>query len=135
MKPSISLIIALIFILLAVFGFSAMSHSEEHGHIGCLAATASNADCPAKSDAFDFFSFHLGALKFFSTAVFSKNLIAAFFLIFAAAILQLIFSKPSETQKNTPDAHPSQFLKSAVPLRHRQNFSWLSLLESSPNAV
>lgn len=117
------------FVLIAVFGFLAMSHRQ--GHEGCIAITASGIDCP-ELGALGNAVFHADVFKKFSTAIFSENISASLFFyfllvaFFAGGISSVLIREPA-------------FAVSAKRARARFNLipqsrfvSWLSFFENSP---
>ncbi|KKQ90745.1 MAG: hypothetical protein UT16_C0031G0006 [Candidatus Azambacteria bacterium GW2011_GWA2_39_10] len=56
------------FVGVAVFGFVSMIFGDTHNG-GCIASNRLGAFCPLNS-VFDFVVFHIGAFKYFSTAIF-----------------------------------------------------------------
>ena len=133
MKHSFALVSIFGFVSLAVFGFLGMSYAMNEGHVACVASAAQNLSCPLETSQIGFVSFHLNALKNFSTAVFSDGLLFLTVALFLAIELCLIFKfkflpnlflKPCRVfYEENPD---SQI--------RRKFFRWLSLHEASPNS-
>ena len=121
----------ILFLAVPILGFVAMHHDGEHGN--CAMVTAKGFDCPSSLNSFDMAIFHLDLSKFFSSAVFSANILNYIFiyvgLMFFVGLLVL---------------HDPYLIKPFVVYRHRQLFElnsaqfrqrllyWFSLHENSP---
>lgn len=95
------------------------------GHGTCIAEAASGGVCP--SDPLAFAVFHLSALSFFSTAIFSQSFLLALLFLGLTAIIARAVIVPTA---------PTPVLVSARHRGTRHNFqvqreqrSWLSILE------
>lgn len=113
-------------VLIAVFGFAAMSHGAGH----CIASAVQGAVCP-NNDLFGFASFHIGFFKNFGNAAF-KSLLAGITLL-ALALLTLLLKSPEFSGLGLREATfqrtgGSEFVTSSI----KNNRRWLSLLETSP---
>lgn len=72
MQRLITSILIVIFVGLAVFGLSFMTHQGNASHDGCLAGGASNRVCAQNIGAFSMIDLHFSALTNFSSATFSE---------------------------------------------------------------
>lgn len=128
MKSYLACFIFASLVLIAVFGFAAMSHGAGH----CIASAVQGAVCP-NGDLLGFASFHLGFFKNFGNAVF-KSLVAGAVLL-AVALVALVLKSPESfgagfkrtiTWKNGGNRN---FV--ALPIENIRQ--WLSLFENSPS--
>ncbi|HEY4475661.1 MAG TPA: hypothetical protein VJB92_02995 [Candidatus Paceibacterota bacterium] len=130
MKPFIVLITLVSFTAIAVFGFIVIIHSG--GHSSCIARVFEGAPCP-ENNPVGYASFHISALKSFSSAVLnsfaSAFLIAFLFFVF---LISLAFISGIEL---TPISafFPKLPVSQGKPLYQSRIFSWLSFLLNSPN--
>lgn len=122
------------FVSLAIFGVFSMNHGMMHGaEQNCVAASAENTKCPLAVNPIDFVTFHISALRNFSTATFTKSLVSTlialaflFFLFFKNAVL---FQKQKTRRSSLPLTN--QQIQVALPLRQALA-RWLALRTYSP---
>ncbi len=135
MKLALTIFLITGFIGIAVFGVFAMNHGSEHGHNGCIAATAKGVDCPKEEGAISFLNFHLDAFRSFSTATFGDNIAGALLLLIAlilavaGGVVASIHTAPPALAVNY---HRRQFLESYSFPFQREFTHWLALHENSP---
>lgn len=130
MKSAFTVFVLIGFVGIAVFGFAAMGHGDDHGR--CIAAAVKGMDCPEWGNIFSFANFHFDFFRSFSTAVFTDGIGAFFSFLFFLAFwwfgvipkfqFGLSFSRPSAAY---------QFLDS-LSVADRQQSRWLALHENSP---
>jgi len=135
MKVAFTILLIMGFLGIAVFGVFAMNHGAEHGHNGCIAATAQGTDCPKGENTLSFLSFHLDAFRSFSTAIFGENLantlilLIALVLAVAFGVVASINLAPSTLAINY---YRRQFLESYSSPFRRKLTRWLAFHENSP---
>ncbi|KKS44731.1 hypothetical protein A3B93_01830 [Candidatus Nomurabacteria bacterium RIFCSPHIGHO2_02_FULL_42_24] len=125
MKTALTIIITLAFLGIFTAGPLSMGHGA---HNGCLAASVQEANCP--ENGLLFASFHISALKWFSTAFLNIGIaiILAILLLVIGFIFQLlppVFSTPQFS-----------VLKSFRPPRIKLGWRilhWLKFHENSPS--
>lgn len=120
------------FLLVSLFGFTAMGQMDGRAHDGCIASFLNGAACPQNASAnFNAVLFHANALKSFSMAVFGEHIMGTFFLwlfflysvwraVFFAAPLLFSQAAAGRFQKLSP-----------IPIR-KELIRWLALHEESP---
>ncbi len=128
MRVSFTTFLLLGFISIAVFGFAAMNHDSGYGHNGCIATIAQGTDCPKQESTLAFLTFHTGAFKGFSTAVFA---VLTLFLISLAALA--FFPDPIFQEPNF--SHYFFALRLSSFASSENLISWLSLHENSPTVL
>lgn len=120
---------------IAMFGFLAVDHGVYQNHEGCIAATLKGMNCPDGSNSVSFVAFHLGALKYFSTATFSGEL-TTMLIFFVFFISTIAFSLAKKSLLDFSSLHfylPNQLTReSFIPLSCRRFIRWLALHENSP---
>ncbi|HXF44392.1 MAG TPA: hypothetical protein VNK70_02940 [Candidatus Paceibacterota bacterium] len=112
-------------VLVAVFGFAAMSHGAGH----CIASAIQGAVCPT-DNLFGFASFHLGFLKNFSSATFGSLAAALAIVALIALALFLTVLEPTILSIVAILKASAGTKVFSVVEKIRQ---WLSLLENSPS--
>src|SRR3989338_312693 len=90
MRFTITTLLVVSFVGVAVFGFFGMGHSEQSHEGGCIAASTQGADCPPNSDPIDSASFHLDAFKTFSAATFEKSTLASLLTLLLLAMVAVL---------------------------------------------
>lgn len=81
------MILSVILLISAIFGFFFIHSGDTMGHEGCLAAQLQGTQCPGEAaDSVRFSLFHLRAFEIISTAV-VKSIYAASFLVIIAFLL------------------------------------------------
>lgn len=131
-KRTISLVLLVGFVSIAVFGFAGMISDGDHAHKNCLAATARAVDCPVQSDKLLSLWFHLDAFKQFSRATF-VGLILPLLLVagFALALARLsIGNIPART---SDPLFALERRKNFISPLKNQYSSWLALHLHSPS--
>ncbi|HBT81437.1 hypothetical protein A2757_02525 [Candidatus Giovannonibacteria bacterium RIFCSPHIGHO2_01_FULL_48_47] len=116
------------FVAVAVFGFAAMNHGNGQDH-GCLAAAAQRIDCPYGVNTLNFISFHLDALKSFSTGL---TLVTLILLAIGLWIAPGGFRALTGPNPNSRPRHPYELF--SPPLK-TELLRWLALHENSPAAL
>ena len=131
MKASVVAFLILSVVGIALFGVFAMGHGAEQGHSGCIAATAQGGDCPKEASVLSFIAFHLGALRSFSTAIFSQSILFLFLVV--VSLLSLIAIGRAYARIDSPGLFllKQSLESSASPLQQRI-IRWLALHENSP---
>ena len=119
---------------IAVFGVFSMSRGSEHGHSGCIAATAQGVDCPQEKGALSLVIFHLGAFRSFSTAIVGNGLggMPLLFLLFLLAVSVRSAREFPYAALRLQPFFAYQCVAYPLPLRQRLT-RWLSLHEHSPS--
>ncbi len=121
------------FIGLAVFGFTTMSHAEDHNPNGCIAAASRETDCSQANSPLAMFNLHIDALKIFSNLTFNNYPLRALLLVF----IFLIFFSGFEIFSVLPlnytflASRRALIFNSLQKIKVRQ-FAWFSLHENSP---
>lgn len=132
MKISLTILLVISFVSIAVFGFFGMNSTMGPGHKSdCIAAVAQDADCPQETNSLDFAIFHVDAFRSFSLTTLTVNIATAFLLVLAlflglGFLLRRIFYTPYLALSF------SRFTDSSPPLPKQEFTSWLALLENSP---
>lgn len=114
----------------AVFGFFAMGHGDDHNS-KCFAVVSSGADCAVFTSILEFIEFHLNALRKFSTAVFASA-IELPLLLFVFAYAVFAFSSPQAVFHIVSRSANERMNRTARELSNRKFRHWLSLCEQSP---
>ena len=131
--PIIFLILS--FLGIAVFGFLAINHGNEHEHTGCIVTTAKGVDCPFSANTFLFAVFHLDTLKSFSTATFNYNYFNSIILL-TLLVLLLGWISHFRTKSDLLTLASAQYRLSKKEFYFspfQQNLiGWLALHENSP---
>ncbi len=128
MKSAITAFLIISFIGVAVFGFVSMIFGADHNG-GCIVSNRLGSLCPINSPLI-FLVFHLGAFKYFSTAVFS-----AILLILLAGTIFSILPKPlSDDEEDDKFIFGCSFFESFYTFKEQLN-RWLSLHTNSPAYV
>ena len=136
MRITLTLFLITGFIGVAVFGVFAMNHGSEHGHGGCIAATAQGIDCLKYEGVLSLIAFHLDAFRSFSTATFGDNIahillsLIALMSVIAIGIIARIHL--SHLPRATYYRH-RQFLNSDYFPSQRKFIRWLAFRENSPS--
>ncbi len=125
------------FVSIAVFGvFGMHADMQKHGSAGCIAATATGADCPQRATPADSLAFHATFFKSFSSAVFAGSVLS---LLILGAILLIGFThfRPVDFLIRFQRlADHSWFNFRAETLSPRPEFlRWLTRHENSPTLV
>lgn len=116
--------------VIALFGAIAMQHTNEHGHIGCLAAAAPVEACPT-TDIVAMFLFHAKILKSILLAVTSGYAAFAslpFLFIIALDLIRERAGLLPALPHSTSLFFFEKFFLSIAPLMR-----WLALHENSPS--
>lgn len=130
MRRTITTLITLSFIGIALFGFIAMGHAINHGLGGCIASLAQKAECPTEGNVLTYISFHFSIFRSFSTAILNILFFAVFyfvwiaFVVLCAKILSTILSL---------HFHYGDFAPRFCHLR-KKLYHWISRLENSPTS-
>ncbi|OGZ09197.1 MAG: hypothetical protein A3D65_03475 [Candidatus Lloydbacteria bacterium RIFCSPHIGHO2_02_FULL_50_13] len=122
------------FVGVAVFGFLGMVHADTNDHRGCIAAEMQRTNCPEGGNALDSVTFHLGALKDFSNAIFEVNIFATLLtlaLLVAMVGLRMTRGNLASPQLRLAYSRHGQ-RKSFRPFLERKLTRWLALHEDSP---
>lgn len=129
MKSAFITLLIISFIGVAVFGFVSMIFGDAHGY-DCIASNRLGAFCPL-NNAFDFVIFHIGAFKYFSTAifVFSLTLLIAALSLVAFSVLPRPLSNDEENDDSVFSTPGAKFI---VLPKIRRITRWLSLHINSP---
>lgn len=129
MKSLATFLILFSFVGIAVFGFAAMGHGENHSRSGCIAAAEQNTDC-ANDNLASFLAVHFNAFQNISSATFNQNYINAIALLWLIALSFLITSiKIATPILKRVYAYQS---KSSTPNSLLKLNAWLSRHENSP---
>lgn len=135
MKAAFTIFLITGFLGIAVFGAFAVNHGADHGHSGCIAATAQGTDCPKEENTLSFLNFHLNAFRSFSMATFGENFANVLILLIAlvsAVAFGIIVSINPATPALATNYHRRQFLESYSFPFQREFTYWLALHENSP---
>ncbi len=125
MKSVFITLLIISFVGVAVFGFVSMIFGVDHNG-GCIVSNRLGSLCPTNNPII-FLVFHLGAFKYFSTAVFS-----AILLILLAGTIFSILPKPiSGDEEDDEFIFDYSFSKSFYTFKEQLNH-WLSLHTNSP---
>ena len=128
MKSAFITLLIISFIGVAVFGFVSMIFGDTHNG-GCIASSRLGAFCPLNS-AFNFVVFHIGAFKYFSTAIFNFSLtlllVALSFTIFS------VLPRPLNNDEDEDFIFGVQRDKFPVLSKSKKITRWLSLHINSP---
>ena len=134
MRFTITTLLVVSFVGVAVFGFFGMGHSEQSHEGGCIAASTQGADCPPNSDPIDSAAFHLNAFKTFSAATFEKSTLASLLtllLLVMVAVLGLLSGNLSTPKLNLAYLRFQRPEYFNLPPKHKLT-RWLRLNENSP---
>lgn len=134
MKTGLTIGIIFSFVGIAVFGFTAMNHENNHGY-GCIATTAQGINCSNESGIMNLASFHSGVFKGFSTALLGQSTAVLLNMLFLLAIGIGISSVRARALipaqlRAYEKLSPSLFFTFATELTH-----WLALHENSPTIL
>lgn len=139
-KTMLTVFLIVGFLGIAVFGVFAMDFAMdggEHGHDGCIAATAQGGNCPGWQSGIALLIFHLDAFRGFSTAVFSDSFANAFLWLLGLmplAVFGFFATARQMAPKLTTNYRHSGFVELSS-FRTRQEFiHWLALHENSPQS-
>lgn len=138
MKQWLTVLTILSFISIAVFGFMAMGHGNEHGGEACLATTINGKGCPKEFGLAGVLNFHLGTFKSFSTAVFAEaaSVMYLALVLFAVVIISAIRLQSFSNYKQASFTYRRRYLdQPSASFFKSENFRWLSLHENSPALV
>ncbi len=116
------------FVGVAVFGFVSMIFGDTHNG-GCIASNRLGAFCPLNS-VFDFVVFHIGAFKYFSTAIFVFSL--TLLLVALSFIIFSVLPRPLNNDEDEDFVFGVQRGKFPVFLKNKEIIRWLSLHIKSP---
>lgn len=140
MKIALTTFLILGFIGIAVFGVFAMDFAMdggEHGHDGCIAATAQGGNCPGWQSGIALLIFHLDVFRGFSTAVFSDYFASAYvslFVLLSGAVFGFFATARQMAPELTTNYRHFGFVELSS-FRTRQEFIyWLALHENSPQS-
>lgn len=126
------ILVLIVLISIAVFGFVTMNHSADNMHDGCIATANGSVDCPGVfAKIADFIAIHANAFKTFTSATFGNSILATLLLIATTLTFALfIFSKPdpNDSKKIAP-LTPSLLFTPVILALTR----WISLHENSPS--
>ena len=126
MKSAFITLLIISFIGVAVFGFLSMIYGDTHNG-GCIASSGMNALCPL-NDVFTFVVFHLGAFKYFSTAV-----LASVLLVLLSGMIFSLLPRPLLDKDEDDDfVFSTQNRKFPIIVKSREITRWLSLHINSP---
>ncbi|MDO8676695.1 MAG: hypothetical protein Q7K16_03555 [Candidatus Azambacteria bacterium] len=128
MKSAFIILLIVGFLGVAVFGFLSMIYSEMHDG-GCIASNSLSALCPL-NDVFIFVVYHLGAFKYFSTAVFAVTLLS---LLFGAIFS--ILPRPLDKDEEDDYVFSIQIGKFPKFIKSKEVARWLSLHINSPALI
>jgi len=131
MTRTITILIMVSFVAIAVFGFLGIEFMTSH-HAPCIVSTSQGGICPEESAPLGYINFHLNALRNFSTAVFASVsfLILSLILVLAFA-LNLFGERMFAPEVTTPRPFGCILADFSPPLLTRLS-NWLSLHENSP---
>jgi len=125
MKFALITLLIISFVGVAVFGFVSMIFGADHNG-GCIAVNRLGSLCPINNPLI-FLVFHLGAFKYFSTAVFGAVLLFLFF-----GIVFSILPKPLNSDEEGDEfVFGRNFFESFCIFKKQLN-RWLSLHTNSP---
>lgn len=128
MKSVFISILIISFLGVAVLGFLSMIFDHEHNG-GCIASNRLGVLCPLNST-FNFVVYHLGAFKYFSTAVFDSVLLVVIFgMIFS------LLPRPLDKDEEDEFVFPTQIGKSLEFTKSKEVIRWLSLHINSPDFI
>lgn len=126
------ILILIIFVSVALFSFSIMGH-EESGRGNCLAATLQGFVCSG-NNVIAFASFHLEALKVFSSALVGQILASVLALIMFMAFALYFSGKTLIPDKSFHFYVFRDFSSANFPIK-KQLLHWLSIHENSPTLI
>ena len=130
MKSAYAGIVIIAFVAIAVGGFLAMSRDAHH--YGCIAETATGANCP-ENNIFAAANFHLDVFRNFSTATFGTNLLASLLVLVLLVIgtgLSTLLGSLVPPRLNF--AYSRYGSEQFSPPPKQQFLRWLALHENSP---
>ncbi|MDP2664450.1 MAG: hypothetical protein Q8O97_00545 [bacterium] len=122
MKSVFTILLAVSFLGITLFGVLAANHENSHAFIGCLASLVKGSMCPDRADLFSFANFHLDIFKVFSLA---------FLIILLLAGGILVAFPRSEVSRSA--RFQIKRLETFVARVQHAFLSWLSLHENSPS--
>jgi len=128
MKSLLTILLIISFVGVAVFGFVSMIFGDTHNG-GCIASNRLGAFCPLNS-VFDFVVFHIGAFKYFSTAIFVFSL--TLLLVALSFIIFSVLPRPLNNDEDEDFVFGVQRGKFPVFLKNKEIIRWLSLHIKSP---
>ncbi len=128
MKSAFITLLIMSFVGVAVFGFLSMIFDHAHNG-GCIASNRLGAFCPTDS-AYTFVVFHLGAFKYFSTAV-----LVAVLLILLSGIVFSLLPRPLDKDEDDDFVFSTQRGKFPVLPKNKEIIRWLSLHINSPALI
>ena len=125
MKSVFITLLIISFVGVAVFGFISMIFGVDHNG-GCIASNRLGALCPINNPLI-FLVFHLGAFKYFSTAVFGTVLLLLLF-----GIVFSILPKPLNSDEEEDEFIFGRSFFESFCIFKKQLNHWLSLHTNSP---
>ena len=131
MKSAFITLLIISFIGVAVFGFVSMIFGDMHNG-GCIASNQLGAFCPLNS-VFDFVVFHIGAFKYFSTAIFVFSL--TLLLVALSFIIFSVLPRPLNNDEDEDFVFGVQRGKFPMLLKNKEIIRWLLLRIKSPALI
>ena len=137
MKTLLTILILAGFLGITVFGVTAMSHEEEQGHEGCLAALAGGVNCPMEASQALFLNFHLNTIKSFSLVTpYVSTTLEILLSLWTLALLFLFLGFGHKLPPPLVAVRSRRKDSRTLFLFHRNQFTrWLSLHENSPTPL
>jgi len=137
MKTLLTLSIILSFVGITVFGFLAISHGENMGHSGCIAALAERGICPAeRNNPFILAAFHGNFLRSFSLALLSSG--AAILMVLGSMFISGWLKISADKDSNLAGVLISfygNFFRENFNFSKYKTIRWLSFHENSPAVI
>ncbi|OHA68244.1 MAG: hypothetical protein A3A27_00165 [Candidatus Wildermuthbacteria bacterium RIFCSPLOWO2_01_FULL_47_18] len=124
MRSVFTIVLAVSFLGITLFGVLAANHDNSQAFMGCLASLVKGAMCPDQTDLFSFANFHLDVFKVFSLA---------FLIILLLAGGILVSFPKSEVSRSA--RFQIKRLETFVSRAHYAFLSWFSLHENSPSIL
>ena len=125
MKSAFITLLIFSFVGIAVFGFLSMIFDHAHNG-GCIASNGINAFCPL-NDVFTFVVYHLGAFKYFSTAV-----LIAVLLVLLSGMIFSVWPRSLDDGEDDDYIFSTQRGKFPSFSKNKEIILWLSLHINSP---
>jgi len=138
MKLTISGVLIISFLAMAVFGTMAMGHGQMHNRVICLASVMQAGNCPNDFNPISYFGFHLNAFNTFFTAVFGSGLdgvLASLAALFLAAGFVFALRRRPDSSGLIFKQEQRKFAELFIYPFSRPETSWRALHENSPSAA
>lgn len=135
MKNVVVIAILLSFVLISVFGYTAVHNASQHGEVKCITEQMEGAQCPDARNPFAIADFHLSALKTFSIATVGEGgfgLTVGLAILLAAVFFAVMVAISFPAVKDL--TYAAKLLENLSPVYSQtKSYHWLALHENSPN--